>query len=59
MRRTIKLSVTVNAQSEEQVQQIADQCKAVLHALIDGQPIVYRNNQGQTVHINDPESNTA
>ena len=59
MRRTIKLSVTVNAQSEEQVQQIADQCKAVLHALIDGQPIVYRNNQGQTVHINDPGSDTA
>jgi alanyl-tRNA synthetase len=59
MQRTIKISVTVNAETEEQVQQIADHCKAVVHALIDGQPIVYRNNQGRTVHINDPGSDTA
>ena len=59
MRRTIKISVTVNAETEEQVQHIADHCKAVVHALIDGQPIVYRNNQGQSVHINDPESDKA
>ena len=59
MRRTIKISVTVNAETEEQVQQIADHSKALVHALIDGRPIVYRNNQGQTVHLNDPESDTA